>query len=55
MSAEVKELTWVSAQVPRDLADNFRRVADAHERSVSGELRQALREYVEQHKNEAAA
>lgn len=41
------ELKWVSAQVPADLADDFKRLADAHDRSVSAELRRAMKAHLE--------
>jgi hypothetical protein len=38
--------TIVSGYVPRQLADELRRLAAAGERSISGELRIAIREHL---------
>ncbi len=38
--------TYVSARVPSELADAFGRVAKTRDRTLSAELRQAMREHV---------
>lgn len=49
------ELKWISAQVPADLADDFKRIADEQDRSVSAELRRVMKAHVEAHLKENAA
>lgn len=41
------ETKWVSALVPAELADDFKAVADSHDRSVSAELRRAMKRHIE--------
>jgi predicted transcriptional regulator len=41
------KLIPVAARVPPELAEAVARLADAGDRSVSGEIRRAIREYVE--------
>lgn len=40
----------LNAEVPAGLYEDFRAVAEARERSISGEIRQIMREHVEQHR-----
>lgn len=40
----------LNAEVPAGLYEDFRTVAEARERSISGEIRQIMREHVEQHR-----
>ena len=47
MAAEVTDLSTLAVKMPADLADRFRRVAEANGRSVQAEIRAALREHVE--------
>lgn len=51
----VVETEWISAQVPKDLAQAFRELAKARERAVSAELRLAMRDRLAAAKDEAAA
>ena len=37
---------YISARVPADLAHAFGQVAEAHDRTISAELRQAMREHL---------
>ena len=46
-------MTIISAQVSGDLADEVRRSAAASDRSVSAEIRRALRLYLSTNKDEA--
>ncbi len=45
---------YISARVPADLAHAFGRVAEARDRTISAELRQAMREHVAATSDEAA-
>lgn len=55
--AEIEETTYLGARVPVKLAQDFERVADANDRTVSHELRRLMRERIERHdaKKEPAA
>jgi hypothetical protein len=44
--SQESEATFISAVFPRDLCDSLARSARAHDRSVSGELREAVRAYI---------
>jgi predicted transcriptional regulator len=46
------DMAWLSAQVPKDLKDAMERIAGARDRSVSAEVRQAIRAHVENHDSE---
>lgn len=50
---EVIETTHLGGQVPTDLAEQFAQVARDHDRSVSAELRRALKAHVDAHKPKA--
>lgn len=52
--AAVTETVQIAARVPADLADRLAVLAEKAERSVSAELRVALRSYVEKAEREAA-
>lgn len=55
MSAgDVPQLTNVAAQVPAELADRLKALADRNERSASAELRIALRAHLDRAEKEAA-
>ena len=45
---------YISARVPADLAHAFGRVAEARDRTISAELRQAMREHLAATSDEAA-
>lgn len=51
----VEELVSISAQVPASLRDQLQAVAAEHDRSLSAELRRAIRDYVEATSQEGAA
>lgn len=53
--AEIVAMKHIGGPVPRDLANDLKQIADANERSLSAELRIAIREYVESHTEEQAA
>lgn len=38
--------TWTNVRLPNDLADQLRTLAQAHERSLSAELRVAVSAYI---------
>ena len=42
-------MAWLTAQIPSDLHDAMKRIADANDRSVSAEVRLAVREHVKEH------
>ena len=48
------EKAFVSAQFPRALRDQLARSARSHDRSVSGELREAVRQHVQSKNQESA-
>lgn len=43
------DTAYIGVRVPSDIADDFKRIAGRHERSVSAELRKIIREHVESH------
>ena len=45
--ASVTETVHIGGPVPADLADAFRAVAEKHDRSVSAELRRALKAHID--------
>lgn len=47
MAPVADSMTWLSARVPVELHDRLRVVAEADDRSVSYEVRQALEAHVE--------
>jgi hypothetical protein len=47
MTDDVTQMKIVGAQVPADLADQFAEVAKANERTVSAELRVAIRAHID--------
>jgi len=44
-----------TVRIPRDLVEEVRRIAISHDRSLSAELRIAMRAYIEQHANGVGA
>lgn len=52
---KVTPTTFISAQVPTDLYDSFKAIADEADRSVSAELRRVLKAHVERKAEKAAA
>jgi hypothetical protein len=46
MRPPVSGRVWLTTECPKDLADEFRARAQADERSVSGQIRLLIREYV---------
>jgi predicted transcriptional regulator len=55
MTDDVTQMKLVGAQVPADLADQFSEVARANERSVSAELRVAIRAHIDRSAAKAPA
>jgi predicted DNA-binding protein len=49
------KIVWVGGQVPAQLSERLKRVADQNERSMAAELRVAVRAHVEAHENEEKA
>jgi hypothetical protein len=49
------ELVMVSAQVPVELRDDFKAIAEKGERSVSAELRRVMRRHVDEQKAKAVS
>ena len=46
------ETVHIGGQVPLDLADRFRAIAETNDRKVAAELRVAVKEYVERQEAE---
>lgn len=55
MAGKLTQTAFVGGKVPAALKKSLNEIAVKNDRSESAELRQALREYVEAHKREAAA
>lgn len=49
MTPKVEKLTFIGGQMPTDLADELKNLADRNDRPVSAELRQAVRAHVSAH------
>ena len=49
------ETVYVGALVPRDLYEEFKAIAQAHERPVAGEFRVAIREHIAAYPDKNAA
>jgi predicted transcriptional regulator len=41
-----------TVRLPRDLVDQIRRLAERHDRTLSAELREALRHYIREHEEQ---
>lgn len=54
-SVATKRNRFVGADVPEDLFEEFKALADSHDRSFSAELRQAMRAHLEAHRGEGSA
>lgn len=52
--ADVTETTTIAVRIPSDLADRLEELAAENERTLSGEVRVALRAHVEQAERQAA-
>jgi predicted transcriptional regulator len=52
MNDPVVDTTRISAQVPVDLVSRLETIAKKHDRSLSAELRRAMREYVDAREDE---
>lgn len=52
--ADVEKMVFVGAHVPETLVNAVKRLADANERSVAGEIRFALRAHVDTQQEKAA-
>ncbi len=48
MDSQVQE-TRITIRIPTVIAEQMRRLAKAHDRSLNGEIVRALREYMHQH------
>ena len=42
----------ITIRIPAEIAEQMRRLAKTHDRSLNGEIVRALREYAEKHKDE---
>jgi predicted transcriptional regulator len=42
----------ITIRIPAEIAEQMRRLAKTHDRSLNGEIVRALREYAEKHKGE---
>lgn len=51
---DVEHLVFLTSQVPKDLKDRLRALADENERNLSAQLRVAIREHLERHERKAA-
>jgi predicted transcriptional regulator len=49
---ETHSTTSITIRIPAEIAELLRRLATQHDRSLNGEIVQALREYAEQHTGE---
>lgn len=49
------KIVWVGGQVPAQLSDRLKKVADRNDRSMAAELRVAVRAHVEAHESEDKA
>lgn len=53
--AGVTATTFIGAQIPTNLSERLSEIAKGNERSVSAEVRLALKAHIEKHDQEAAA
>lgn len=53
--ASVTETVHIGGPVPTDLAEAFRAVAEKHDRSVSAELRRAIKAHIDRDAADGAA